>query len=451
MNKIRVIKVLLILVYFNALQVLSQSIQFIEPQKDKKIEFGSDFAIKWSDFSAADEKSKFVKVELLPKSGSSPIVISDSTKSPNELGLVWKVISDTGIFVIRITNLKSAIDTKRSDEFQIVKTGPSQVAENPISSITDDLLKVEKAIEDFRKVDKKGARKFSDESDLVKSTSEILDEIYKKVADVKNSTIKEFFKRKANTYEDLIKSLLISKKSKISIIGDAAILNSNTEGKSINGTGSFGMSFTDKTKVFEIKALINVVSSKDTIIAKFDSNRNLTNGLDFGQSVLNPFSGANSLSSGYIEARQYLAKLYGEYYNFGIQGYCGFSSRSWTDTSMISKTEKVNILSASAGVFWNILSKHIDIEQYQLVVFFQPTLRVILGDIRNNELFRQTVLGTSQKDFWGFELGFQIKYQGINAFVMLPAIFGSQSIKGITSGQFTAGISITTSIRDIEF
>jgi hypothetical protein len=118
---------------------------------------------------------------------------------------------------------------------------------------------------------------------------------------------------------------------------------------------------------------------------------------------------------------------------------------------MISKTEKVNILSASAGIFWNILSKHIDIEQYQLVVFFQPTLRVILGDIRNNELFRQTVLGTSQKDFWGFELGFQIKYQGISAFVMLPAIFGSQSIKGITSGQFTAGISITTSIRDIEF
>jgi hypothetical protein len=320
--------------------------------------------------------------------------------------------------------------------------------EDKAEEVKKILLSIEKAITLINK-----GEDFESKLLITKVYTE-LEEARKLVKEnIKNSNLLLFFEVELNSFENKIKNIITSKnnRAKISVTGDAVLVNSNVEDKSIKGVGLIGLNFLSRDRRSEVTAVINLISSNDTVQLSQDA-RNNVNSSDFGRSIVNPFSGSNNFTSGLIHGKRYIAKFGSNNYNVGLHFNMGFASQNWKDIT--SEVVRANIFSGSFGIFWNVLSKDLNMnEEFQLIPFLNFSTRLVLGDIANDSYndFRSRALGTTDTDFFGGELGFQLKYNQFNAFVMLPLMFGESQVKGITGGQFVAGLSVSTSLKVVEF
>lgn len=458
----KVIMVLILFAFGN--RFIAQDIEIVEPTKITKVKKDDTLKIKWKqNIDTKTTVNKEVKIELLPIVGNDIKIISEKTKSPNEEGFPWKTDVEKGKYRIRITDIESAANTKTSDEFEVDvgddNNSKSDENEKSISSIFVDLYgKLEEYLR-FKDSPNKS------QNEIKKKELEVKGLFFKDISTLEGKIVSVTNKKEKEYYENELKTLKnrferIDNKTfvRLSLIGDAGLLNSNsTDDKSFAGNGSIGIKFQSETKQFEAKALIVLLSTPDTIKVKYNSMGQVSNFEDFGRSIVNPFSGAKSIQSGYLEFREYFSKpIYGKNPNFGLVGYVGFSNRLWeyseNDTGN-PKTKQItaNILGASAGLFWDPFSRYLTpLADLKLLINVSGTMRLLYGEVRGDEQFRRNVLGTDTKDFFGIELGFQLVYKGFQAYVTLPAIFSSSGVKGLTNGQYTGGISITTSIFDFE-
>lgn len=304
------------------------------------------------------------------------------------------------------------------------------------------------------------------------SASNILDELIQKsksldpnkdvyTLNVINKDIDDFKKylidslnNKTNYFKEISKST-----QRVTIYGDAGLITNNAQENKFSGNGSIGIQYYNedfpnpKKNSYYAKGYIVLISSPDTLSAIIDTTTgDIENRSDFGATILNPTSGASSIESAYFEAKHYFwndlivrgAKL-------GITLNIGFSSRIWQDTSHINPLLSANVFGFNVGGFIEILP--IDLKEKSnlgMSASFSYITRTLMGDITNNENFRQSVLGTTKEFFNGFELGFKLEYKYLSAFVRMPLIMNAKNIQGLSGGQFIGGANISIPLANFE-
>lgn len=229
--------------------------------------------------------------------------------------------------------------------------------------------------------------------------------------------------------------------------GNVKSLISNSNSTNSEATGNIGIDVVRKwdriatdektnqsfrvPKMEFYRAFINIASTVDTLKS------------NFGSIVLTPASG-KQFTSGLME--YYFKYLCRSKFKIGIHVYASGSSSNWKygDTSKLATVFGGGIL----------LTKDIvqDRDEKNPIFFgveIGLSYRGIFGNVTNDKLFYEKMMGTTGTSFLGFEGGLRITFSQITAAIhgyWLNDISGKKKIDGITGFQLTGGISISGAI-----
>lgn len=204
----------------------------------------------------------------------------------------------------------------------------------------------------------------------------------------------------------------------------------------------------------DMEAYINVASSIDSLRADVDEMGIVTNQRNFGTYILNPVSPKQSI---FINANIFLNP-----------------ELNWTKGSWITKViSGANVRVNASNILWNYTDETSNLSKYGGAIsfrfgFFHEFLpnnkirdeenkrkysirlglnyssRNITGDIssESNDPFREQFLGTTDKDFSGWEPSFGFRLNNIIAEFTMPMIGGASrsDIEGLTDTQFQFSI-----------
>ncbi len=240
----------------------------------------------------------------------------------------------------------------------------------------------------------------------------------------------------------------------LSFYGSGAIQKSLDNGDKLPASTGLGVNWTywtpdaKKDKYFfnklELDVSVNVASSVDTLIAKYDLNNLITNSSSFGSSILTP------LNSG--QAAKFLLRLNFKkglfFNNTFIDGikikYIG-SNRNWkADDNGQPKFVLGTNNYFRIGLFQEFLTGDL-LDNYSLNFGLYFAYNSIQGDIgqTSNDQFRTKILGSMNKNFYGPEAAFEIRLKNLRAefgYSWLRA--GTKDeVLGLTSGRLVTTIS----------
>lgn len=195
-----------------------------------------------------------------------------------------------------------------------------------------------------------------------------------------------------------------------------------------------------KTSDIQLDFSINVASTVDTIIAEY-ANGSLVNARDFGTQVLLPTNSGQAFKLSYY---QYFNPSKCEIFKWlsGVNFNIAASNRVWQDSIM---ARNVTTFSLRTGVFHDFIPNNMRLENdYAIRVGGAFTYRSILGDASFGEVdvneFRERLLGTIQRNYAGFELFGELKFNNLVFSVSLPMILGSQRVPGLSRAQFVTSV-----------
>lgn len=204
----------------------------------------------------------------------------------------------------------------------------------------------------------------------------------------------------------------------------------------------------------DMEAYINVASSIDSLRADVDETGIVTNQRNFGTYILNPVSPKQSI---FINA------------NIFFNPELDWDSGSWITKIISGANFRVN----ASNILWNFNDETSNVSKYGGAIsfrfgFFHEFLpndkirdkenkrkysirlglnyssRNITGDIssESNDPFREQFLGTTDKDFSGWEPSFGFRLNNIIAEFTMPMIGGASKsdIEGLTDTQFQFSI-----------
>lgn len=448
---------IILLLLLCGLTVSSQTLDKITfPKASDTLIKDSTYSIIWEYNAISKTLLPKVKIELI--SDSTYLIIADSTNMNN--GYSFKFSVDTGQYYLRITAIGNISDSIKSEKFNITF---SKIPETTTKDSQKE-FPIGKSINWLILNYKSNKSNFSDDASLLLSMYDTLFLLENKLKD-NNSELalkqKRYIRKIKEDLDVIIKKSTMSPSNdfplKISIIGDAALVGTTNDSKQdkFNTKGSLGFKFT--TNLFRKiavhgKVSLVLLSNTDTIKSKnltvvnsTDTTNSVTNSQDFGNSILNPRSG-ESIQSGMVELDFFIKEWW------GISTSIVLGTKVWKDSineNQIS-TENARILGLSAGVFWAPSNRQTkENNDIGLKLYMNISNRFLLGDAKINSKIRSRLLESDKWQFWGIEPGFVIDYRSITAFVSCPIFFGT-TVKGVTSGQFLGGISISTSIVDFE-
>ncbi|WP_437395440.1 hypothetical protein [Flagellimonas lutimaris] len=204
----------------------------------------------------------------------------------------------------------------------------------------------------------------------------------------------------------------------------------------------------------DMEAYINVASSVDSLRADVDEMGVVTNQRNFGTYILNPVSPKQSI---FINSNFFfnpeLTWRNGSWITKVISGAnvrVNASNILWNYTDETSNLSKYGgAISFRFGFFHEFLpnNKIRDEEnkrKYSIRLGLNYSSRNITGDIssESNDTFREQFLGTTDKDFSGWEPSFGFRLNNIIAEFTMPMIGGASrsDIEGLTDTQFQFSI-----------
>lgn len=191
----------------------------------------------------------------------------------------------------------------------------------------------------------------------------------------------------------------------------------------------------------ELDASINVAATVDTIIAKYDSSKIITNSSQFGSSILTPLNSGQAVK---ISLRLNFKKPI--LFHTLIDGvkikYIG-SNRNWQvdangETKIIQGTN--NYL--RIGAFQEFLPKEFQ-DNYSINFGIYWAYNSIKGDIgqTTNDKIRTKILGTENKIFTGPEVALEIRLKSLRAEFGYSWLGADNEVPGLTGGRLLTTIS----------
>ncbi|MEY8849003.1 hypothetical protein AB9K26_09315 [Psychroserpens sp. XS_ASV72] len=199
----------------------------------------------------------------------------------------------------------------------------------------------------------------------------------------------------------------------------------------------------------DMEAYINVASSIDSLTAEVDSGQ-VTNQRLFGSYLLNPVSTKQSI---FINTNVFFNYYKPGWFTKIVSGAnvrVNASNMLWNindGTNNISRY--AGAISFRAGIFHEFLPNNKirdekNKRKYSVRLGLHYSSRHITGDIssKSNDLLREQILGTKNKNFSGFEPSFGFRLNNIIAEFTMPSIRGSSrsDIEGLTDTQFMFSI-----------
>ncbi|WP_179415785.1 Ig domain-containing protein [Mucilaginibacter sp. E4BP6] len=267
---------------------------------------------------------------------------------------------------------------------------------------------------------------------------------------------------------------IVSTPATISFVGQGDIQQSLTTGSKIPASTGIGVVYRENSNIkykwlhhIEIDFSVNVASTVDTIKSVNDPTTNMvTNKSAFGNSVLLPLNSGEAFSfrglayfterggpngnyqrnAGAIPVGTVLSGL-----DIAVQG----SNRNW---EYDSNDKSVTLIQASqlsvyTGIFHEFITPTAANSYGQnasVTIGIGYSGRFIMGDVAqtSNSALRQSLLGTTQTSFNGYEVKLGLRFYNIQAEVHLPFLSGKSSVPGLSGAQpytfigFTGGFPI---------
>lgn len=261
----------------------------------------------------------------------------------------------------------------------------------------------------------------------------------------------------------------------LSILIDGAVRNIESAGSNdIISSGLVGLRYDNERVMFKIS--ISAYSTADTLFG--------TDVKIYSNSILNTSvskSGLGSLSFELIDrffSRQgyalYLAKkkYNSDYPNankaafnkwlidngiyslnvakkyLGLRTYVETNNTIWkNDSDIVNNANVANFGAMITFSYYDFFGKFPDIN---ITCGAGLTTRYIFNDLGQDDEFRKSILGTTQKFFWGPEFFVGLKLNNAYARFTLPILLSNQHIKGLTGGQpiVTIGVSADIPYKD---
>jgi len=213
-------------------------------------------------------------------------------------------------------------------------------------------------------------------------------------------------------------------------------------GSATSATGSLGVTF--RGSHYIVSGLVNALARNDTV----------TSG--YGTTLLPPATG-RAFNSALVEIRRQhfpgfssncgIHRLMKRLCQVGIHGYVSASAGTWAtakDTAgKVTAAVEVPTWGTGIGVYYNFFDGYInDSTRVGMALDLTYAQRHLRGDFgsRKFALLRDTLLGTTRRNFDGLETGLNIRYNEINASLTYYAMSGN--IAGFSNGQVVAAVSI---------
>lgn len=267
----------------------------------------------------------------------------------------------------------------------------------------------------------------------------------------KNDELGAFYKTNSGETENLVY---------IDFVGSGDIQKSASNGNDINANTGIGVIFERYNSMykplqsFELEATLNIASTSDSVKALLNNNV-IQNSRDFGTYIINPISTKQSI---YINSNLYFGAADDEKMLGFIARHIvnGVNVRLVTSNSVWeydSTTSNLGALAFRAGVFHEFIPDNYRVgkvgsddegrSKYSIYLGINYSYRGILGDIlsEQNTEFRQSILGSEQTKFKGFELNFGFRLNNLRAEFQMPILnIENNSIDGLTNAQFLFSI-----------
>lgn len=233
----------------------------------------------------------------------------------------------------------------------------------------------------------------------------------------------------------------------ISAEGNIQGIITNSSDETTTNTGAIGVFIVNKgdssngsvntlNTSSEFSAKITIASSADTIMN------------EFGGAMLNPGTGSQSAYIEWSGWKLENRKWWDPRGIFNLHFYGIISSGTWMADSI---SKKVTTLAWGIHTFHDFINR--EINSNRIIVRFNLGIaaRGVLGDITGaeNKRFREKVLGTDKRNFFGGEAGLTIQINSVKAFfnyLYLRPLETNDKVPGLTQGQVLAGFTIQANI-----
>lgn len=253
---------------------------------------------------------------------------------------------------------------------------------------------------------------------------------------------------------------------------DGAVRNLESAGtKELASTGLIGFIYDDERYLFKIS--ISAFSNIDSIFSKSKEVKPYSNTI-LNAGVTNTGFGSlafefhnrfisNEGFKYYLVKKNYLAKenpddkLYETWLAnnklsglswfkkfIGWRFYTQINNTVWKNTAKANSTANV----ASFGLMLTYYKMFINNNSLNIdaTLGIGATGRVIFNDLGQDEAFREGILGTKQKSFFGPEIYVGIRLNNLYAKMSIPILLSDTTIKGLTGGQPIVSLGITADI-----
>ncbi len=244
------------------------------------------------------------------------------------------------------------------------------------------------------------------------------------------------------------------KEPQLNFYGAGNIQKSLDNGEKIPASTGLGVNWNywfpkpaDTTKRFsfdklELDAMINVAATVDTIIAKYDVNKLITNSSTFGSSILTPLNSGQAVK---LSLRLNFRKpiLFRSLFIDGIKiKYVG-SNRNWQfDNNGQNQVIQGTNNYFRIGAFQEFLTKKL-LDDYSINFGLYIAYNSIQGDIgqKSNDSYRSKILGTTNTSFWGPEVALEIRLKNLRAEFGYSWLGTDNEVPGLTGGRLLTTIS----------
>ncbi|MEM6844654.1 MAG: hypothetical protein AAF632_20725 [Bacteroidota bacterium] len=256
--------------------------------------------------------------------------------------------------------------------------------------------------------------------------------------------------------EGVLRAKPTNDRTYLDFVGSGDIQKSVSQGDNISANTGLGViferfrGFEQLIQSFELEGTINIASTSDSIIAEFDNN-GLANRRDFGAYVLNPVSVNQSL---FLNSNVYFGYPDETIFAEVARWVSGINIRAITSNNVWSYNDSIANLGAlyfRIGLFHEFIPDNFRVKddetefgrsKYSIFFGLNYSYRGIIGDITadNNKELMQKVLGSTEKNFGGFEANFGFKLNNLRAEFQMPILVKENSISGLTNTQFIFSI-----------
>jgi hypothetical protein len=258
-------------------------------------------------------------------------------------------------------------------------------------------------------------------------------------------------------YGQTLQRLFPATRSRIEVFVDGNLKNVIGEpGEGTNAAGSLGIRYVGKT--YLATGLINVAGTGDTITQAF------------GATMLAPSSGTG-LNAGLLDIRrrhlwpswdETCRRLHQEQdrhplrCNIGIHLYASASSARWAtqvdSNGVVVEAVGVPVLGTGLGLSYTFATGSIgtadDPKGVGMVLDVGLATRHLRGDLFDQTPTRLALLSSTDRDFYGYEIGLSLQYDQLRAGFTYYRLTGD--VPGLSDGQVVAGVSLQANLNSGE-